>query len=339
MADVCWNHYPLVALQSEGRSWLIIQANLGLAASTLEAYGRALQDYFGFCASRTVEPIAAHQEHVARYVREMSQRPRGEKIGLSNATMRQRITVVRLYYDYLVEEGLRERNPVRRGQYTPGRGFGGARDRGFLPYYRRLPWMPDDDQWLAVLETARQEPVRNKVMLALAYDSALRREELCALQVEDIDPARRLLHIRAETTKNRQARVVPYSSATAELFAAYVAHRRHISRARGPLFLSESLRNQGQPVTIWTWSKVVSGIARRAGIQAFTTHTPRHLCLTDLARAGWDIHEIAQFAGHRSIQSTLTYIHLSGRDLAARLESSLSTAHMARVVTMSEMLA
>ena len=32
-------------------------------------------------------------------------------------------------------------------------------------------------------------------------------------------------------------------------------------------------------------------------------------------RAGWDIHEIAAFAGHRSIQTTLLYIYLSGRDL------------------------
>ncbi len=339
MSDLCWNHYPLVAQQSEGHAWLVIQANLGLTTSTLEAYGRALQDYFRFCASQEIRPETAHQEHIARYVRDMSQRSRGDKVGLSNATMRQRVTVIRLYYDHLMEEGLREQNPVRHGHYSAGKSFGGMRDRGLLPYFRKLPWIPDDTQWLALLASARTEPVRNRVMLALAYDSALRREELCALQVEDIDPGRRFLHIRAETTKNRQARVVPYSIATGELFAAYLAHRRTISRARGPLFLSESLRNYGQPVTIWTWTKVVAGIASRAGIPQFTTHTLRHLCLTDLARAGWDIHEIAQFAGHRSIQSTLTYIHLSGRELAARLESSLSSTHMARILTIAEVLA
>jgi integrase len=31
----------------------------------------------------------------------------------------------------------------------------------------------------------------------------------------------------------------------------------------------------------------------------FSTHTLRHLCLTDLARAGWELHAIATFAGHR----------------------------------------
>ena len=67
----------------------------------------------------------------------------------------------------------------------------------------------------------------------------------------------------AETTKNRRERVVPYSAATGVLLSDYLRHRSAISRARGPLFLSESRRNYGQPLTLWTWSKVVRKIARR----------------------------------------------------------------------------
>jgi integrase len=62
------------------------------------------------------------------------------------------------------------------------------------------------------------------------------------------------------------------------------------------------------------------------------------LRLTDLARADWDVHEIATFAGHRSIQSTLTYIHLSGRELAAKLAASMNSVHSWRVATLGEML-
>ena len=65
-----------------------------------------------------------------------------------------------------------------------------------------------------MLELVREEPVRNRVMLALAYDAALRREELCSLGTDDLDPAHRTLRVRAETTKNRRERVVPYSAAT-----------------------------------------------------------------------------------------------------------------------------
>ena len=42
-------------------------------------------------------------------------------VGLSNATMQQRLTAIRLWYDYLVEEGLRETNPVGRGDTRQAR--------------------------------------------------------------------------------------------------------------------------------------------------------------------------------------------------------------------------
>jgi integrase/recombinase XerD len=340
--NVRWERYALVGASASARAWLQIQADLGLARNTIEAYGRALQDYLAFSAAREVTGSAldaATRAHVAAYVRDLTTRPspHGANVrvldsgaGLANATLQQRLTAVRLYYDYLVEEGRRPDNPVGRGRYTPGKGFGGQRDRGLIPRYRKLPWIPADEEWQTILDTARPEPVRTRLMLALAYDAALRREEVCALTVGDLDPAHRLLRVRAETTKGRQERVVPYSMATADLYAAYLRHRRELSRARGPLFLSESRRNQAQPVTIWTWSKVVAGLASRAGVPRFATHTPRHLCLTDLARAGWDVHEIARFAGHRSIQTTLLYIHLSGRDLAAKLERGMAHLHVWR---------
>src|SRR5215470_18838143 len=106
----------------------------------------------------------------------------------------------------------------------------------------KLPWIPSEAEWLQVLEVFRGEPVRNRVMLALAYDAGLRREELCALRSDDLDPAHRTLRVRAETTKSRRERVVPYSATTSALLQAYLLERRALSRARGPLFLSLSDR-------------------------------------------------------------------------------------------------
>jgi integrase/recombinase XerD len=228
-----------------------------------------------------------------------------------------------------VEEGVRERNPVRHGTLGIG---------GLVPRYRKLPWIPNDEQWQAILEAARQEPVRNRAMLAMSYDCALRREEICNLETGDIDPAHRMIRIRAENTKGRRERVVPFSEQTSELYAGYLGHRRQISRDRGKLFLSESRRNSGRPLTIWTWSKWIAKLADRSGVKQLTTHTPRHLCLTDLARTNWDIHEIATFAGHRSIQTTLLYIHLSGRELAAKLARGMAEIHDYRVRLASEIL-
>ena len=347
MTLMTWERFSLAAAHPNVRHWLDIQANLGLARNTLDAYARALEDYLRFSAERSVNIDAALREHLATYVHDLANRPgqRGGQVrpvaaggGLANATLQQKVTALRLYYDYLMEERYRDTNPVGRGRYTPGKGFGGTRQHGLLPRFRKLPWIPTDEGWQRILEAAQVEPLRNRVMLAFAYDAALRREELCLLETADIDPSRRLLRIRAETTKNRQERVVPFSVVASELYAGYLDHRRSLSQKRGPLFLSESRRNRAHPISLWTWTKVVEAIAKRAGVPRFTTHTLRHLCLTDLARAGWDLHEIATFAGHRSTLTTLQYVHLSGRDLAAKYERSLASIHAARLEMLQEAL-
>ena len=171
------------------------------------------------------------------------------------------------------EECIRQDNPVGRGRYTQGGGFGGARSRALVPHFTALPWIPVDAEWRQLLQTARSEPLRNRVMLALAYDAGLRREELCLLATGDIDPAHRLLTVRAETTKSRRGRVIPYSEAAGGLLSAYLAHRRTLTKARGPLFVSESRRNAGEPLSFWTWSKVVHSLANRAGLPELSTHT------------------------------------------------------------------
>ena len=341
--DALEQRYPAIATCPRATAWIRQQANFGLAANTLDAYARGLERYLQFCTTSGVAVEAVTHPHISDYVRHLlsqkkSHTPSGGQTdsgsGLANATLQQRLTVVRLFYDYLVEEGLLTRSPVGRvGQGRAGE-LGVVDGRLLLPRYRKLPWIPNDEQWRAVLEAARREPLRNRLMLVLSYDAALRREELCSLETGDLDPSRRLLRIRAETTKNRWERVVPYSETTGALLAAYLRERRALSRAPGPLFLSASRRNLAQPISIWTWSKAVAHLAARAGVKQFTTHIPRHLCLTDLARAGWDIHEIATFAGHRSIQTTLLYIHLSGRDLADKLAKGMSQIHAWRIATM-----
>jgi integrase/recombinase XerD len=348
MTEVRWQRFPLIVGSLHAKRWLTIQLNLGLAPNTVEAYGRSIEEYLSFCLGRKIEADIASREHIAAFVRALATRPHPRStqlrrlrpsvspVGLANATLQQRLTALRLYYDYLIEEGLRSDNPVGRGRYTARKGFGGYRERALIPHYHKLPWIPTDEEWLAVLGSARDEPIRNRLMLALSYDGGLRREELCMLQIGDIDPAHRLLRIRAETTKNRQERVVPYSEPTSLLYSTYLQHRRELTRSRGLLFLSESRRNRCQPITIWTWSKVIEAIAVRSGVHQLTTHTMRHLSLTDLARAGWDIHEIATFAGHRSTQTTLLYIHLSGRELAAKFERSMASLHAWRIQMMEE---
>jgi integrase/recombinase XerD len=326
MSNLEWEHYPIIQANEPVRRWLSMQVHLQLSTNTIQAYARALQLYLQFCEHQQIDVETASREHIALWIQEMTHPPAG-KSGPANATLQQRLTAVRLFYNSLIEDQQRDDNPVGYGRYTPGKAFGGMRERGLLPRYEKLPWIPNDDQWSRILETTRHESVRNRLLFALAYDSALRREEVCSVRVDDIDPAHQLVRIRAETTKNRQERIVPYSVITAELYTEYLIQRRRISRSRGALFLSESRRNLGQPLSIWMWSKIIWHIAQTSDVSELSTHTLRHLCLTNLARAGWELHAIAQFAGHRSLHSTLRYIHLSGRELADQYQRTLASAH------------
>src|SRR5215216_6027283 len=150
-------------------------ADLGHSPRTVEAYARSVVDYLGFCERSAVDVAGASRADVAGYVRDLWSRPGrgGGKVvaidsgaGLSNSTLRSRLVAVRLFYDFLVEERLVDRNPVGRGRYGAGRGRGGG-ERGLVPVFTRLPWIPTDAQWRALLEVAAAGSLRNRLMVAL----------------------------------------------------------------------------------------------------------------------------------------------------------------------------
>src|SRR4051812_21188918 len=126
--------WPVLSRHERAAEWLRIWTDLGRAPQTIDAYARGLAEYLVMCEREGVEPLTASRAHIAVYVRELTERPshRGANVisidsglGLANTTIQQRLVPVRLFYDFLIEEGLRESNPVGRGRYTPGRRFGG----------------------------------------------------------------------------------------------------------------------------------------------------------------------------------------------------------------------
>jgi integrase/recombinase XerD len=319
--DIRLAKYPYLLQHRRAHEWLVMRAQFGLAANSIDAYARALNSYFAFSSKEEIKPEQSNRAEIAKWIN--SERVRG----LANATLILRLTALRLFFDYLVEENDRPNNPVFRGGATLGYGSTMFRSPGPIRRLRKLPWIPTDEEWQRILDVTRSDSLRDRTMLALAYDGSLRREELCSVAVGDLDFSRRLLAIRAETTKTKCGRAVPYSTATSALLCQYLNRRRTMRIELDAMFLSESSRNRAVPITPYTWTKVVEGIAKRANLPKLTTHTIRHLRLTDLARVGLDIHEIATIAGHRVLQSTHIYIHLSARDLMQAVERSICALH------------
>src|SRR5258705_10029249 len=101
MERIRWAQFSHVPQMPQARKWLTIQCDLQLADNTITAYGRGLEDYLHFCERLGIDPQTAERESIAKYVADLARRPsrRGRKVvtidsgvGLSNATMQQRIT-------------------------------------------------------------------------------------------------------------------------------------------------------------------------------------------------------------------------------------------------------
>ncbi|MDR7304539.1 site-specific integrase [Haloactinomyces albus] len=115
--------WPVLGQHERAAEWLRVWSDLGRAPRTIEAYARGLAEYLQVCEREGVDPIGVNRAHLAGYVRELTSRPshRGANVvsidsgaGLANATIQQRLMPVRLFYDYLMEEGLQESNPGGR---------------------------------------------------------------------------------------------------------------------------------------------------------------------------------------------------------------------------------
>jgi site-specific recombinase XerC len=162
ICEVRWEKYPKVSENAHAKEWLKFQSTRGLAANTLEAYGRDLDAYLAFLACIGVEFQSVVRNVISTYIQYIAQRPakreRKARTTLSNATLQQHLTVIRLFYDYLVEERVCIRHPLRPT-------IGG---RGLIQRHRRLPWIPSEEQWQGILQVCKQEPLRNRVMLAMS---------------------------------------------------------------------------------------------------------------------------------------------------------------------------
>jgi integrase/recombinase XerD len=131
--EVRWERCRRVAENPQAREWLKFQAARGLAANTIEAYGRDLDSYLEFLQSQDVSFESVIRPTIGAYVRSITDVavPRVRKKGLlarttlAHATLQQHLTVVRLFHDFLVEE----RKGGDRGGLAQWEQFGKRRNK------------------------------------------------------------------------------------------------------------------------------------------------------------------------------------------------------------------
>jgi len=343
--EIAWAYYPRVAAHPAARAFVERLQLQGKRPKTVDAYARSIEDLLSYFSMSDPERLLeANEADLDDYIANLKRRsPKKRERGgmsedtskilsfsgrrLSDNTIAQRVVVCRLFYEFLIRKRLRTDpiNPIASGNA----GRNGQRPvRGPVPKKVRLPWVPSDEVWNQFLaHVIVHEDARTRAMILLAYDAALRREELMSLRVDDIDWARGVVTIRPETTKSGRMRYVPVSATVLHLVRRYIEEDRRVLVAAydgedlGLIFLSESTRNPGRPLVVGAFDEIIERVREKVGLPALTPHTLRHQRCTILKRAGVSLDDVALLAGHKSTETTRLYIHLAPTELSERIRT------------------
>ncbi|MEI7837100.1 MAG: tyrosine-type recombinase/integrase [Planctomycetota bacterium] len=144
---------------------------------------------------------------------------------------------------------------------------------------------------------------RDRMVVLLLYGCGLRTNELCQVQVEDVDRDRKELFVRQG--KGDRQRVVPIPEGVMAELLGYLLDR---GGKRGPLLRTVSKRRRLSSKDI---CEVVTEAAERAGVTwGVTPKTLRHSYATHLMDQGVDLAVISSLMGHRSPAETGVYLHV-----------------------------
>lgn len=143
-----------------------------------------------------------------------------------------------------------------------------------------------------------------KALFMLLYGSGLRITEARSLEIGDVDSTRMVLHVRG--AKNRHDRIVPLPQRTLEALRA----NYRAARPKGPLLFPG--RSGDRPLTRNAVAKALRKAESQAGLgKSVHPHLFRHSFATHLLETGVDLRTVQILLGHRSLQSTARYTHLS----------------------------
>ena len=167
---------------------------------------------------------------------------------------------------------------------------------------------------LAQIDTATPTGLRDRAVLEVLWSTGLRRAELVAMTLHDLDAVRGL--VRVVRGKGGKDRVVPIGQQALQWVGRYLAEvRSSCCRDAGNPVLW--LRPEdGSPVTVHALTARVKGYLKAAGLtRKGSCHLLRHAMASTLLENGCDVRLIQQILGHAKLDTTALYTHVSIRQL------------------------
>ena len=312
-----------------------VYATRARGEGTRRAYRSAWRQYEAWCHSLGREPLAADPDTIAMYVVRCADAGAAGHGGLTVSSIRVHLAAIRTAH-LLAGRSLDLRHP-RLAMVIEGV----TRSKGTRPQRQATPAVPDVLRRmlgkLPVSDTAGGARLaldeRDRAMLLLGFGAALRRSELVALSLGDVetvpDRGLRVLVRRSKTDQQGQGQEVavwanPDQPGFCPLAALtrWMEHRRQavdldwtapiVSRAERPLFcaVTKTGRVTGDKLSDKAVARLVKQAALAAGLDParYSGHSLRAGLATAAGEAGAGLAELMRQTRHKSTEVALGYL-------------------------------
>lgn len=294
----------------------------GRAAGTLVYRKLYLSHFLSWLKAERIDDLRCvgpeeTRDYAVALVRHRYRPGRGEATPerpLAAATYRTRLLLVRDLFRWLVARGLVLVDPTASLRIAPR--------RQQLP---RLVLSEREVERLLLAPSAGTPiGVRDRAVLSLLYSTGLRRSEVSALDLNDVDLTEEIVHVRRG--KGGKPRLVPLGESAGADLRLYLTRGRpemaegHRMPRTSALFVGAGgpgRRNQGGRLQPDGVSLLVRRTSEKAGLSRLVmAHALRHAFATHLLRAGADVRHVQRLLGHSSVVTTETYTAVAVKDLA-----------------------
>lgn len=287
------------------------------APTTLKSYKEPLSDLLSFCLLRDISDV----RQVSRQVLEQYQRHlfhrrkvQGPHAGenLTLGTQRRRITVLRTFFRFLVRQGVLESNPAADLEMPQ------------LEHKLTQKGLSLEEMEHVLLQPLVHTPagLRDRTMMEVLLATGIRRAELWALTLLDIDAAKRTLFVARG--KGRRQRFVPISERALSFLDNYTrTARKELLERSGDDTAAVWISEWGTQLSLDRIGAIIEGYVKQADLgKGGACHLFRHTFATLLLENGADIRHIQAMLGHANLQTTALYTHVAIEHLVEVYERS-----------------
>lgn len=154
-------------------------------------------------------------------------------------------------------------------------------------------------------------PLRDHLMVLTLYSTGIRRAELIGMLDRDVDTTRRELKVLGKRNKER---LIPFGEELATTIDIYRRVRATSTGVQAPEYLFVNPDgSQLKPHTVLRTVK--HALTGHTLASRLSPHTLRHSFATDMLNNGADLPGVQKLLGHKSLETTQVYTHITYREL------------------------